>query len=133
MRSTDTASSVNPTRRRGGARGAARHGTPPATGPSWRRHRANTSSAMHHRVDVAAVPTAVVADARVRLQHRVQPRAGVTGLVPQPGQTVEVGGDVAVVPGHQNGLDVREVLVERGPPDAGPLGDLCLPCSSTRC
>jgi hypothetical protein len=47
-----------------------------------------------------------------------------TGLVPDAAKVVQMAGDLAFVPGDQDRLDVGEVLVQRGTPDAGLLGNL---------
>ncbi len=70
-----------------------------------------------------AVVLAAVCDERVGLEHRFEPRACVPGSVPECGEMLEVGGDVALVPGDQDRFHVREVLVQRRAPDAGLLGD----------
>ena len=70
------------------------------------------------------VGEAVVGDERVSLQHGLEPLASVAGLVAEFGKLSKVSGDLAFVPGNQDRLDVWEVLVQRGPSDAGGLGDL---------
>jgi hypothetical protein len=71
-----------------------------------------------------AVPAPVEGDQGVRGQHRLQPLPRVAGTVAQGSELLEVRGDVPLVPGDQHRFDVREVLVERRPTDAGPRGDL---------
>lgn len=57
-------------------------------------------------------------------QYRLEAFDGALGLVPDLCQIGQVVGDLPVVPGEQDRLDIREVLVQRGPSDAGLLGDL---------
>ena len=47
-----------------------------------------------------------------------------TGAVSDLGEVLEVTGDLTSVPGAEDRLDVREVLVERRATDTGLLGDL---------
>jgi hypothetical protein len=84
---------------------------------------------------VAAVM--LVHDQRVGLQDRLEPLAGVTGVVPDLGELGEVLGDLAFVPGEQDRFHIREVLVRRGPADAvcSAIWDIVTdasPCSATR-
>jgi hypothetical protein len=74
--------------------------------------------------DAGAVrsPGAVVQ--RVRLERGAQSLPGGACGVGGLGELGEVLADLALVPGDQDRLDVGEVLVQRGPADAGPLGDL---------
>ena len=58
-----------------------------------------------------------------RPQHRLQTRSGTVGPVPDCGQVVEVVGDLLLVPGEEDRLDVRKVLVQRRAPDPGVLRD----------
>ncbi len=74
--------------------------------------------------EFGAVVLAVVADERVRLEHRFEPLASVARLVAEFGEMVEVTGDVTLVPGEQDRFDICEVLVQRRASDAGVLGDL---------
>ena len=74
--------------------------------------------------EFGAVLFAVMNDECVGLEHGFEPIAGVTGLVPDLGEVLEMAGDVPLVPGEQNRFDVWEVLVQRRSPDAGLLGDL---------
>jgi hypothetical protein len=60
------------------------------------------------------LPAPLVLDHSVRVQHLLEPLAGRAVLVADFGQLGQVGADVAVVPGGQDRLDVREVLVQRG-------------------
>jgi hypothetical protein len=55
----------------------------------------------------------LVLDQRERLQDGLEP-AGRGRGVPGLGELAQVAGDVPVVPGDQDRLDVREVLVQRG-------------------
>src|SRR5450755_2186861 len=61
---------------------------------------------------------------RVGLQDGFEPLAGAAALVPDSCEMFEVTGDLAFVPGGQDRLEVGEVLVQGGAPDAGLLGDL---------
>jgi len=72
---------------------------------------------MQQRGQVAAVM--FVDDQCIGLQHRLEPRASVTSPVPDLGELCEVAGDLALVPGEKDRFHVREVLVQRGPADAG--------------
>lgn len=71
----------------------------------------------------ALLAGSLVHDQRIRMQYGFESLAGFPDLVPQGGEVLEVGGDMPVVPGDQDRLDVREVLVQRGAADAGVLGD----------
>src|SRR5207247_10258902 len=62
----------------------------------------------------------LVTDERVRLQHGLE----TSGLVPDACQLLEMVSHLPLVPGDQDRLDVGEVLVERRPPEPGPLRDL---------
>jgi hypothetical protein len=81
---------------------------------------------VHERRQVGAVVRAgtLVGDARVGLEHHFEPLARVGGSVPDLGEVLQMVGHVALVPGDQDRLDVREVLVQRCPSDAGLIGDL---------
>ncbi len=72
----------------------------------------------------AVVPAGLVDDERVGFEHGGEPLAGSADPVADAGEVLQVGVDLALVPGDQDRLDVREVLVQRGAPDAGCLGDL---------
>jgi hypothetical protein len=77
---------------------------------------------VQQRGPVAAV--AALADlGRVGPQDRFQPGGRLRRLA-DVRQATEVRGDVPLVPGEQDRLDVREVLVERGAADAALPGDL---------
>jgi hypothetical protein len=69
-------------------------------------------------------PTRVACDQGEGSQHRFEPIPGTTGLLSDLLELFEVARDLILVPGEQDGLDIWEVLVERGSPDAGRLGDL---------
>src|SRR5213594_3738179 len=81
---------------------------------------------MYKRRDLAAVMLlrTLMEDERIRLEDRLESLAGVARSVADRGELSEVAGDTAFVPGQQDGLDVREVVVQRRPADAGLLGDL---------
>ncbi len=66
----------------------------------------------------------LVVNERVRLEHRGELFPGVAGSVPDLGEVLEVTGHLTFVPGDEDCLHVGEVLVQRGAPDAGLLGDL---------
>ena len=59
-----------------------------------------------------------------RLDDSLEPLYGRTALVPERGELLEVSGDLALMPGEKDRFDVGEVLVQRGPTNAGLLGDL---------
>jgi hypothetical protein len=61
----------------------------------------------------------LVLDERVGLEHRLEALGGVARPVGELGEMFKVTGDLAFVPRDQDGLDVREVLVQGRPPDAG--------------
>ena len=60
---------------------------------------------------------------RVRLEHRFQAAGGIRVLTGRF-QLREMRRDLPVMPGREDGLDVRKVLVQRRPTDARGLGDL---------
>ena len=60
----------------------------------------------------------------VGLENSFEPLAGIATPVPDRGEVFEVRGDLTFMPREQDRLDVREVLVQRRPPDFGGLGDL---------
>jgi hypothetical protein len=72
-----------------------------------------------------AVVRMLLPDERVGLEHgyEASPRAAAR-LAGEPAEVSEVHRDVAFVPGQQDRFHVREVLVQRGSPDTGLLGDL---------
>ena len=95
----------------------------------------HVGASMQQPRQVAAVM--LVHDQRVGLQDRLEPLAGVTGVVPDLGELGEVLGDLAFVPGEQDRFHIREVLVRRGPADAvcSAVWDIVTdasPCSATR-
>jgi hypothetical protein len=55
-----------------------------------------------------------------RLEHALR----IVCCVAHRGQLLEAGIDLPLVPGHEDGLDVGEVLVDRGPGDACGHSDL---------
>jgi hypothetical protein len=66
----------------------------------------------------------LVADERISLERRFEALASAACPVPDLGEMLEVTGDLAFVPGGQDRFDVREVLVQRRPADAGLRRDL---------
>ena len=69
-------------------------------------------AAVHHRGQFGAMGP-VVGYLRVGGEHGLEPPGGgACGLVPDLGEVFEVAGDVALVPGGQDRLDVGEVLVQ---------------------
>jgi len=66
----------------------------------------------------------LVLDQRVGVQHLLEAFAGVALPVADLPELCQVAADPAFVPGGQDRLDVREVLVQGRPPDAGLRGDL---------
>jgi len=68
-----------------------------------------------------AVSAPVVRDEGVGGEHRFQLLRRVAALLVQGSQLLEVRGDVPLVGGDEDRLDVGEALVERRPPDAGSL------------
>ena len=77
---------------------------------------------VQHRSQVGSLMRVLVLDERVGLQDGLELRAGVGGF-PDLGGLPEVAGDLALVPGEQDRLDVGEVRVQRGALDAGLRGD----------
>ena len=63
-------------------------------------------------------------DEPIGLEDGTEPLTGVAGLVPDVLKMLKVTGDLALVPGQQDRLDVGKVLVEGRSPDTGPLGYL---------
>jgi hypothetical protein len=63
---------------------------------------------------------AVVADAGVGLEHRLEALHRISDSGPECVEMVQVGVDVLLVPGQEDRLDVGEVLVERRPPIPAP-------------
>ena len=83
-------------------------------------------AAVHQRRQFGALRP-LVGYLRVGSEDGFEPLAGAAvGLVPDLGEIFEVAGDVAVVPGDQDRLDVGEVLVQRRAADAGLGGALCI-------
>jgi hypothetical protein len=58
----------------------------------------------------------------VSLQDRLELPLGTLGVVAGSGKKPQVGVDLLFVPGEQDRLDVREVLVQRRAADAGGRG-----------
>jgi hypothetical protein len=65
-----------------------------------------------------------VGETRVGAQHGREPQARIFLPLAGAGELVEVVGDLPLLPGEQDRLDIREVLVEGRAADAGVLGDL---------
>jgi hypothetical protein len=61
---------------------------------------------------------------RIRLEHCFEPADGITRLISHTDELFEMPSYLPLVPGDQDRLDVRKVLIQRGPSDAGRLGDL---------
>ena len=84
---------------------------------------------MKKRGDVGAVVLVVMVLAAlsvnvcVGFEHRFEPLTSVTSLVPDVGEILEMASDLTVVPGQQDRLDIREVLVQRRASDPGLRGD----------
>jgi hypothetical protein len=79
--------------------------------------------AVHYRSELGvAVAAVVVEDQCVGLQHGGEALGG-TCFVAYGGELVEVVGDLSLVPGKEDGLDIWKVLVERGSANAGLLSD----------
>ncbi len=72
----------------------------------------------------AMVAAGLVGQHSVGFEHRRQPLASRARLVADASKLLQVSLHLPFVPGSQNGLDIRKVLVERGAADAGGLGDL---------
>jgi hypothetical protein len=73
----------------------------------------------------------LVGNERVGLEHGFEPLASVASLVPDCGEIFEVAGDLPFVPGDQDRVDVREVLVQ---PVSSAICDIVSdrsPCSAT--
>ncbi len=63
-------------------------------------------------------------DERIAGEHRFQPLRWRAGPLAELGQLGQVRGQMLLVPCHQNGLCIGEILVESGPADTRALGDL---------
>lgn len=48
---------------------------------------------------------------RESFEHGLEPNAGISGFVPDPGKKFEVSCDLTLMPGGQDRHDVREILV----------------------
>jgi hypothetical protein len=79
---------------------------------------------MDERAEFWAMLVPLERDQRIRVEHSFESRSRFARSVSQPRQMLQVLGDVPFVPGEQDWLDAREVLVEGGAADAGLLGDL---------
>ena len=77
-----------------------------------------------HQCREFGVLGAFVGDVRVGVEDGFELFSGGACLVADAGEVFEVRGHVAFVPRGQDRLDVREVLVQRRPADAGLLRDL---------
>jgi len=77
---------------------------------------------MQDRRELGAV--VLVGDERVRLEYGREPLERIAVLIPDRGELLEVAVDLTLVPGDQDRLDIREVLVERRASDPGLLRDL---------
>lgn len=88
-------------------------------------HMTDLRALMQQRAKLAVAAAAcALADSGVRLEHLPQPVLRAAALIAQGSQRLEVASNMLLVPGGQEGLDVRIVLVQSGPTDAGALGDL---------
>src|SRR5690606_18037282 len=76
------------------------------------------------RKRVVAVPARLPIHQRVRLQRRFEPGHDVAGLIAYLEEVCEIAGDLPLVPGGQDRIYIREVLVHSRAPDASPLRDL---------
>jgi hypothetical protein len=63
-------------------------------------------------------------DPGIRLEYGSQSDPGIAALIAQLGQRLKVRKHMVVMPGDQQGLNVRKVFVERGAADAGAVRDL---------
>lgn len=75
-----------------------------------------------HQVGAVVVMSHPVEDGSIGSQYRFESFECRAGPVAQCSQLVQVMGNVLGVPGHQDGLDIGEVLIRGGPPDPGCLG-----------
>src|SRR5918996_997584 len=71
-----------------------------------------------------AMPVGLAGYERIGLQHGRESFARAPGPVSDLGKVSEMARDLTFVPDEQDRLDVREVLVQGRPADAGVLGDL---------
>src|SRR5262245_48626885 len=67
---------------------------------------------------------ALVANERVGLENRSEPLAWIATMVSECSKLLEVAGDSSFMPGDQDRFNVREVLVQGRPSNAGVLGNL---------
>jgi hypothetical protein len=70
------------------------------------------------------VLVALKGDQREGAENSFKTRGRLARLVAKLGQVFQVSGDMLFVPGDQDWLDTREVLVERGSPDTRLVGYL---------
>ena len=63
-------------------------------------------TSMHKCREFGTMLLTVMADERVGLQHSFEPLASVTGMIAEFGEMFEVAGDMTLVPGDQDRLDV---------------------------
>jgi hypothetical protein len=73
---------------------------------------------------VLMVSSALTLDVGVGGEDRLQPLGRRPGAGGRCGQLGEMLADLTLMPGGEDALDVREVLVEGGAPYPGPLSDL---------
>ena len=73
--------------------------------------------------DSPSIAVAGTGKERIGLQHGFELQPGSQGPVPYLDQLLQMGLDLTLMPGHQNCLDIREVLVQGGPADSSSLGD----------
>jgi len=86
---------------------------------------ANRWSAMKgDRQLIATMASALPADVCIGLQHSAHTFGRVAGPVPDCLKLSEVAQDLALVPGTQNLLNIRKVLIERRPADSRRLSDI---------
>jgi hypothetical protein len=79
---------------------------------------------MQERHQFRVVASAVMGHQGVGMEHRLKAGARGSVLVAQLSEMFQAAGDVTLVPTGKDCSDVREIFVERGAPDSGPLGDL---------
>ena len=65
------------------------------------------------------MPVGLVGDERIGPEHRRQSLTGVARLFPHRRQLFHVARHMTGVPGEKYRFHIWEVLVKRGPPDAG--------------
>jgi hypothetical protein len=84
----------------------------------------NVLTSMDQRGELRAVLVPLKGDQRVGLEDGFKSRSRFARFVAKLGQVFQMLGDMLFVPGDQDRLDTREVLVERGSPDTRLVGDL---------